>query len=308
MDILIASHFLLSRGLPTGPRPSWRVRWPARGGPTDCELAGLSTGKLGRRKHLPALSASLDAMVTAAFPVRMDCLGAKRRPVDRCADFPLPAFAQLPKASEPEPRRPFECRGGTPFDNDRPTVPTTAFVLADSNPSSTAWWRAAWCLDPARQNPTLIDIAVRGRDFGYPGTCRPTGCFAERPFGASDAANDNASMTGDRRPNAARLVGYGAHGMLQSRGCCRPAKQAPAVVSTDGSCGDCQNCSSAGGLFGTVMPSRRLSGRANSSNGMAGLASGLPRKLEEKGEQDGSCTHDRFAARRGTFSQVGRGQ
>ena len=309
MDTWLASHFL-SSDLPTGPRPSLWVRWPARGGPIDCGLAGLSSGKVARRKLPPAPSASLDATGSAAFPVscRMDCLSAKRRPVDRCADFPLTAFAQLPTVSEPEPRRPLECRGDTPSDNDPPTVPTTAFVSADSNPPLTAWWRAAWCLDPARQKPTMIDIAFRGRGFGYPGTGRPTGCFAERPFGPSDAANDNASMTGDRRPNAARLVGYGAHGMLQSRGCCRPARRAPAVGSTDGSFGDCQSCSSAGRLLGTVMPSRRLTGRANSSNVMAGLAGGLPRKLEEKGKQDGSCTHDRFAARRGTFSQVGRGQ
>lgn len=310
MDIWIAPHFFLSPDSPSGALPPSWVRWPARGGSTDCELAGLSTGEVARsmrgRKHLPAPSALLDATVTAAFPVscRMDCLSAKRRPVVRCAEFPLPDFAQLPTAGKPELRRLLDCQGGTPSDNDQPTVPTTAFVSADTNPSLTAQWRAAWSLGRARQNPTLIDIAARGRGFHCPGTSRPTGCFAERPFGAFGAANDIASMTADRRPSAARLVGYAALGMSQAGSCCRSAKWPPGGGSADGSGGDGRNSSSTCGLLETAMPSQRLAGRANSSNVMAGLAGGLPREVEEKDKQDGSRIRDRFAARRRTFSHL----
>ncbi|MDR6852680.1 hypothetical protein J2Y54_002200 [Sphingomonas sp. BE123] len=310
MDILIWSQSVLSPNSPMGVLPSSWLRWPARGGPTDCELAGLSTDKVARpmtgRKRLPAPSASLDATVAAAFPVscRTDCLSAKRQPVDRCADFPLADFAQLPTAGVPELRRLLDCQGDTPSDNAQPTVPTTAFVSADANPFLTAMWRGAWCLARARQNPTLIDIAARNRGSGCPGSSRPSRCFAERHFGGFHAADDIASMTADPRPSLARLVGDAALGMPQAGGCCGCARWPSAVGSAGGSRGYTRNSSLTCGLLGPVMPSRCLPGRSDSSNVTAGPAGGLPRKLEEKGKQDGSRIRDRVAARRRAFSQL----
>lgn len=310
MDIWISSHFFLLPGSPVGALPSSWVRWPARGGPTNCEWAALSTGKVAHsmkgRKHLPGPRALLETTVTAAFPVscRMDCLSAKRRPVDRCAGFPLPVLAQLTTASESELRRLLACQDGTPRDKDQPTVPTTAFASADTNPSLTAWWRAPWRFDPARPNATLIDIAARGRGCGCPGTSRPSGCFKERPLDACSAPNDSALMTADRRPSAGSVAGYAAHGMPQTGGYCRSAKWPPAVGSVGGSSGDGRNACSTCRVLGTETPSQRLADRVNSFNLVSGLAGGPPRRMEEKDKQDGSRIRDRFAARRRTFSQL----